>query len=163
MRRQRINAMRFMLNYIEMISSSIEYNLYYAPFIMSLILSKTNFPVRVCTIRQHSYQPFGATKKVLLANDEGDEAPHEHDDVQPQPQGPPCMNHLDLLMPQIMNVIQQGMQVGMASFHSSYNEQYHQPVMQQFDSLNANLGAVRSGVDSLTNQFENLSTSVQNI
>jgi hypothetical protein len=45
-------------------------------------------------------------------------------------------------MPQIMNVIQQGLQAGMASFHSSFNEEYHQPVMQKFDSLNANLGAV---------------------
>jgi hypothetical protein len=53
------------------------------------------------------------------------------------------------------------MQVGMASFHSSYNEQYHQPVMQQFDS--ANFGVVRSDVDSLTNQFGNLSASVQNM
>jgi hypothetical protein len=34
MRRQRINTVRFMLNYIEMISSSIQYNLYYAPFII---------------------------------------------------------------------------------------------------------------------------------
>jgi Tfp pilus assembly pilus retraction ATPase PilT len=47
------------------------------------------------------------------------------------------MNHLDPHKPQIMNVIQQGMQAGMVSFHSSYNEQYHQPLMQQFDSLNA--------------------------
>jgi hypothetical protein len=62
MRRQRINVVRFMLNYIEMISSSIQYNLYYAPFIMSLILNKINFPIRACTIKQHSYQPFGATK-----------------------------------------------------------------------------------------------------
>jgi hypothetical protein len=46
---------------------------------------------------------------------------------------------------------------------SSYNEQYHQPVMQNFETLNANLGAVRSDVDSLTNQFGNLSTNVQNI
>jgi hypothetical protein len=114
MKRQRINAVRFMLNYIEMISSSVQFNLYYAPFIMSLILSKTSFPVRACTIKQNSYQAFGATKQVLLANDEGDEAPHEHDDVppQPQPQGPP----LDPLMPQILNVIQQGMQDGMANF-----------------------------------------------
>jgi hypothetical protein len=128
MKRQRINAVRFMLNYIEMISSSVQFNLYYTPFIMSLILSKTSFPVWACTIKQNSYQPFGATKQVLLANDEGDEAPHEHDDVppQPQPQGP----SLDPLMPQIMNAIQQGMQAGMASFHSSYNEQYHQLVMQ---------------------------------
>jgi hypothetical protein len=66
------------------------------------------------------------------------------------------MNPLDSLMPQIMNVIQQGMQVGMASFHSSYNEQYHQPVMQQFDTLNVNIGFVRSDVDSLTNQFRHL-------
>jgi hypothetical protein len=62
---------------------------------------------------------------ILLANDEGDKAPHEHDDAPPQPQlqpqGPPPMNPLDPLIPQIMNVIQQGMQVGMASFHSSYN------------------------------------------
>jgi hypothetical protein len=113
-----------------MISSSVQFNLYYAPFIMSLILSKASFSVQACTIKQKSYQPFGATKQVLLANDEGDEAPREHDDVppqpQPQPQGPP----LDFLMPQIMNVIQQGMQASMVSFHSSYNEQYHQPVMQ---------------------------------
>jgi hypothetical protein len=99
----------------------------------------------------------------LLANDEGNEAPHEHDDVppqpQPQPQGPP----LDPLMPQSMNVIQQGMQAGIASFHSSYNEQYHQLVMQRFDSLHANLGAVQSDVDSLSNQLGHLSTSVQHI
>jgi hypothetical protein len=101
MKKQRINAVRFMLNYIEMISSSVQFNLYYAPFIMSLILSKTSFPVRACTIKQNSYQPFGATKQVLLANDESDEAPHEYDDVPPQPQGPP----LDPLMPQIMNAI----------------------------------------------------------
>jgi hypothetical protein len=107
MRRQRINAVRFILNYIEMISSSIQYNIYYAPFIMSLILNKTNFHVQACTIKQHSYQPFGATKQVLIANNEGDETPDEYDDVppQPQPQGPP-MNLLDHLMPQIMNVIQ---------------------------------------------------------
>jgi hypothetical protein len=150
-----------MLNYIEMVSSSVQFNLYYALFIMSLILSKTSFPIWVCTIKQNSYEPFGATKQVLLANDEGDEAPHEHDDVppQPQPQGPP----LDPLMPQIMNAIQQGMQAGMVSFHSSYNEQYHQPVMQRFDSLHANLGAVQSDVDSLSNQFGHLSTSVQHI
>jgi hypothetical protein len=98
----------------------------------------------------------------LLANDEGDEAPHEHDNVPPEPQGPPPMNPLNPLMPQIMNAIQQGMQVGMASFHSSYNEQYHQLGMQQFDTLNANLGAVQSDVDSLTNQFGNLSASMQN-
>jgi hypothetical protein len=85
MKRQRINVVRFMLNYIETISSSVQFNLYYAPFIMSLILSKTCFPVRACTIKQNSYQPFGATKQVLLANDEGDEAPHELDDVPPQP------------------------------------------------------------------------------
>jgi hypothetical protein len=48
-------------------------------------------------------------------------------------------------------------------YHSSYNEQYHQPVMQQFDTLNANIGAVQSDVDSLTNQFGHLSTSVQNM
>jgi hypothetical protein len=162
-RRQRINTVRFMLNYIVIISSSIQYNLYYAPFIMSLILTKTNFPVRACSIKQYSYQPFGATKQVLRANDEGDEAPDEHDDVPPQPQGPRPMNSLDSLMPQIMNAIQQGMQVGMANFHSSYSEQYHQLVMQQFDTLNANIDAVRSDVDSLTNQFEHLSTSVQNI
>jgi hypothetical protein len=48
MRRQKINAMRFMVNYIEMISSTILYNLYYAPFIMPLILSKTSFLVRAC-------------------------------------------------------------------------------------------------------------------
>jgi hypothetical protein len=35
------------------------------------------------------------------------------------------MTTLDSLMPQIMNVVQQGMQVSMASFHFSYNEQYH--------------------------------------
>jgi hypothetical protein len=99
----------------------------------------------------------------LLANDEGDEAPHEYDDAQPQPHGPPPMNLLDSLMPQIMNAIQQGMQADMASFHSSYHEQYHQPVMQQFDTLNANIGVVQSDVDSLTNQFGHLSTSVQNI
>jgi hypothetical protein len=166
MRKQRINAVRFMLNYIEMISSSIQYNLYYAPFIMSLILNKTNFPVQVCTIKQHSYQPFGATKQVLLAHDEGDEALHEHADVppqpQPQPQVPP-INLLDPLMPQIMNVIQQGIQASMASFHPSHNEQYHQPVMQQFDTLNANLGVVWNDMDSLTNQFGNLSTSMQNM
>jgi hypothetical protein len=163
MRRQRINAVRFMLNYIEMISSSIQYNLYYAPFIMSLILNKTNFSVRACTIKQHSYQSFGATKQVLLANDQGDEAPHEHDDVSPQPQSPSPMNLLDPLMPQIMNAIQQSMQAGMISFHSSYNEQYHQSVMQQFYTLNANIGAVRSDVDSLTNQFGYFSTTMQNI
>jgi hypothetical protein len=86
MRRQTINAMRFMLNYIEIISSSIQYNLYYAPFIMSPILNNTNFPVRACTIKQNSYQPFGATKQVLRANDEDDEPPHEQDDAPPQPQ-----------------------------------------------------------------------------
>jgi hypothetical protein len=85
MRRQRINAVSFMLNYIEIISSSIQYNLFYALFIMSFILNKTNFPVRACTIKQHSYQLFGTTKQVLLSHDEGDEAPHEHDDVPPQP------------------------------------------------------------------------------
>jgi hypothetical protein len=35
--------------------------------------------------------------------------------------------------------------------------------MQRFDSLHANLGAVRSDVDSLSNQFGHLSTSVQYI
>jgi hypothetical protein len=109
MRRQRINAVRFILNYIEMISSSVQYNLYYAPFIMSLILSKTSFPVWACLTKQQSYQPFRATKQVLLANDEGDEAAHEHDDAPPQPQAqpqePPPMNLLDPLVPQIMNVI----------------------------------------------------------
>jgi hypothetical protein len=154
-----------MLNYIEMISSSIQYNLYYAPFIKSLILSKTSFPVRACTTKQHLYKPFGATKQVLLANDEGDEAPHEYSYAPPQPQpqplGHPPMNLLDHLMPQIMNAIQQGMQAGMASFHSSYNEQYHQPVIQHFDTPIANLGAVQSDVDSLTNQFGNLSISIQ--
>jgi hypothetical protein len=54
-------------------------------------------------------------------------------------------------MPQIMNAIQQDMQVGMVIFHSSYTEQYHQPVMQHFDTLNTNLGAVQSDVVSLTN------------
>jgi hypothetical protein len=53
---------------------------------MSLILNKTNFSIRGCTIKYHSYQAFGATKQVLRANDEGDEAPHEQDDAQPQPQ-----------------------------------------------------------------------------
>jgi hypothetical protein len=48
MRRQKINAVRFMLNYIEMISSTILYNLYYAPFIMPLILIKTSFLVWAC-------------------------------------------------------------------------------------------------------------------
>jgi hypothetical protein len=163
MRRKIINAVRFMLNYIEMISSSIQYNLYCAPFIMSLILNKTNFSVRACTIKQHSYQSFGATKQVLLANDQGDEAPHEHDDVSPQPQSPSPMNLLDPLMPQIMNAIQQSMQAGMISFHSSYNEQYHQSVMQQFYTLNVNIGVVRSDVDSLTNQFGYFSTTMQNI
>jgi hypothetical protein len=62
-----------------------------------------------------------------------------------------------------MSFIQQGMQAGMASFHSSYNKQYHQPIMQYFDTLNANLGVVQSDVDSLTNQFGHPSTSVQNI
>jgi hypothetical protein len=76
MRRQRISAVRFMLNYNEIISSSIHYNLCYAPFIMSLILNKTNFHVRACTVKHHSCQPFGATKQVLRANDEGDESPH---------------------------------------------------------------------------------------
>jgi hypothetical protein len=153
MRRQRINAMRFMLNYIEMIGSSIQYNLYYAPFIMSLILSKTSFPIRPCLMKQHSYQPFGATKQVLLANDEGDEALHEHDDAPPQPQsqGPPPMNLINPLMPRFMNVIQQSMQAGMVNFHSSYNEQYHRSIMQHFDTLNANLGTIQSDVDSLTN------------
>jgi hypothetical protein len=103
-------------------------------FIMSLILTKTNLTIQACTIKQHSYQPFGDTKQVSRANDEGDEAPHEHDDVppqpQPQPEGLPPMNPLDSLIPQIMNATQQGMQVGMTSFHSSYNEQYRQPAMQ---------------------------------
>jgi hypothetical protein len=165
MRRQRISIVRFMLNYIEIISSSVLYNLYYTPFIMSLILSKTNFPVRACTIKHNSYQSFGATKQVLRASDEGDEPPHEQDDAPPQPQaqGPPPMATLDSLMPHIMNVVQQGIQVGIASFHSSYNEQYHQPVMQQFDTLNANIGVVWSDVESLTNQFGHLSRSVQNM
>jgi hypothetical protein len=52
---------------------------------MSLILSKTSFPVQACTTKQHSYQPFGATKQVLLANNEGHEAPPQ---PQLQPQGP---------------------------------------------------------------------------
>jgi hypothetical protein len=63
-----------MLNYIEMISSSVQYNLYYAACIMSLILSKTSFPLRACHTKQTLYQPFGATKHVLQANDEHDEA-----------------------------------------------------------------------------------------
>jgi hypothetical protein len=105
----------------------------------------------------------------LRANNEGDEPPHEQDDAPPQPQpqpqaqGPPPMVTLDSLMPHIMNVIEQSMQVGMARFHSSYNEQYHQTVMQQFDTLNANIGAIRSDMDSLINQFGHLSTSVQNM
>jgi hypothetical protein len=73
------------------------------------------------------------------------------------------MTTLDSLMPHIVNVVQQGMQVGMARFHSSYNEHYHQPVMQQFDTLNANVGGIQSDVDSLTNQFGHLSISVQNM
>jgi hypothetical protein len=64
--------------------------------------------------------------------------------------GPPHMNPLDPFMPQIMNAIQQGMQVDLASFHS-YNEQYHQPVMQHFGTLNTNLGAVWNDVNSLIN------------
>jgi hypothetical protein len=99
----------------------------------------------------------------LLANDDGDDVPHEHDDVPSQPQGPPPMNLFNPLIPQIMNVIQQGMQADMTIFHSSYNEQYHQPVIQQFDTLNVNIGVVRSDVDSLTNQFGHLSTSVDNL
>jgi hypothetical protein len=67
------------------------------------------------------------------------------------------------LMPQIMNAIQQDMQVGMTSFHYSYTEQYHQPVMHHFKTLNANFGVVRSDVNSLTNQFGNPYTNVQNI
>jgi hypothetical protein len=55
------------------------------------------------------------------------------------------------------------MQVGMANSHPSYNEQYHQPVMQQFDTLNVNIGDVQSDVDSLINQFGHFSTSVQNM
>jgi hypothetical protein len=55
------------------------------------------------------------------------------------------------------------MLVGIASFHSSYNEQYHQSIMQQFDTLNANFGFVWSDVDSLTNQFGNLSAVMQNV
>jgi septation ring formation regulator EzrA len=73
------------------------------------------------------------------------------------------MNLFNPLIPQIMNVIQQGMQADMTIFHSSYNEQYHQPVIQQFDTLNVNIGVVRSDVDSLTNQFGHLSTSVDNL
>jgi hypothetical protein len=130
---------------------------------MSLILNKTSIHVQTCIVKHHSYQQFGATKQVLRANDEGDEAPHEQDDSQPQPQGPPPMTTLDSLMPHIMNVVQQGIQVSMASFHSSYNEHYHQPIMQQFDTLNANVGAIRSDVDSFTSQFRHLSTSVQNM
>jgi hypothetical protein len=110
MRRQKINAVRFMLNYIEMISSSVQYNLYYAPFIMFLILSKTSFPVRTCLTKQTSYQLFGATMQVLQANNEGGEVAHEHIDVPQAPQPQPwClpMNHLLPLMPQIMNVILQ--------------------------------------------------------
>jgi hypothetical protein len=48
----------------------------------------------------------------------------------------------------------------MASFHSSYNEQYHQSVMQHFDTLNANLGTVQNDVNYPTNQFDPLSTNV---
>jgi hypothetical protein len=112
MKRQKTNAVRFMANYIEMIRSVL-YNLYYTPIIMSLILSKTSFPVRTCLTKQTSYQPFCASTQVLQANDEGDETAHEHvkapPEPQPQPQGPPLMNPLDPLMPQIMNAIQQGM------------------------------------------------------
>jgi hypothetical protein len=104
---------------------------------------------------------------VLQANDENDEAEHVDAPLelqpQPQPWGPPTMNPLDPLQPQIMNAIQQGMQANMASFHSSYNEQYHQPVKQYFDALYTNLGIVRDDVDTLTNQFGSLSTNVQNI
>jgi hypothetical protein len=157
------------VNYIEMISSIVQYNLYYALFIMFLILNKTSFSVRACLTKKTSYKPFGASKHVLQANDENDEATHEHVDTpqepqpQPQPWGPPPMNPLDPLMPHIMNAIQQGMQANMTSFHPSYNEQYHQLVMQHFEALNTNLGAVRNDMDSLTNQFGNPSTNMHNI
>jgi hypothetical protein len=58
---------------------------------MSLILRKTSFPVRACLTKQASYQPFGASKHVLQANDEHDEAVQEHVDAsrEPQPQSQP--------------------------------------------------------------------------
>jgi hypothetical protein len=72
---------------------------------MSLILNKTNFSVRACTVKHNSCQPFGTTKQVLRANNEGDEPPHEQNDAPAQAQGPP-MATLDSLMPHIMNAVQ---------------------------------------------------------
>jgi hypothetical protein len=159
-----------MVNYIEMISSSVPYNLYYAPFIMSLFLSKTSFLVRACLTKQRSYQPFGASKHVLQIM-MSMMKPNMNmlmllmllKNPQPQQWGPPPMNLLDPLMPHIMNAIQQGMQGGMGNFQSTYNEQYHQSVMQHFEALNINLGTVQNNVDSLTTHFGNLSTNVQSI
>jgi hypothetical protein len=129
------------------------------------LTNKTSFPVRACLTKQTSYQQFGATKQVLQANDEHDEAAQEHVDAppkpqpqpQPQPWGPPPIHHLDpSLMPQIMNAIQQGMQAGMVSFHSSYNDQYHQLVMQHFENLNANVQNIQKQFTGLTNHFYNI-------
>jgi hypothetical protein len=75
---------------------------------MSLILNKTNFSVRACAVKHNSCQPFGTTKQVLRANNEGDEPPHKQNDAPPQAQaqGPPPMATLDSLMPHIMNAVQ---------------------------------------------------------
>ncbi|TVU50132.1 hypothetical protein EJB05_01489 [Eragrostis curvula] len=60
-----IDVLRFILKNIEDISCSVQQNLYYAPYIMSLIIVKTHFSAQNCDVKHKGYGPFRASPQLL--------------------------------------------------------------------------------------------------
>lgn len=81
---------------VENISMHVQPNLYFAPYIMSMIIMKTNFPSIALTTKHAPYQPFGVNRTFLMpppeetaAQEDEHGAPAAPDIPQPPPGPPP--------------------------------------------------------------------------
>ncbi|GJM90523.1 hypothetical protein PR202_ga06810 [Eleusine coracana subsp. coracana] len=146
MQGQVFDVVLLMMKEIESYSMAVRTSLYYAPYIMSLILQKSNFPTRYLFKKHPRYQPFSSVKHELVAPPaaEGEE---EEENVQPEvpqaPQGPqmpppPQMDWSQFAPPP------PAFFAGM----TPYLDQYFQPVMQRFDQIQASSIEARNSYEA---------------
>ena len=145
---QKINVVKFILKYIEHVTNSITYNLYYAPYIMSVILMCSNFSIENCHTIHASFKPFGQSRQML-----------EHP-VQPLVDPQPDIAHV---APPPSPPLPAAAPPPYWLSREDYEQNYHYPLMQQVGTLHTAVEDVATRLTHVQDGMASLCVNVNSI
>lgn len=179
MNRRIIDVIKFILKAIDEITVSITLNLYFAPYIMSLILMKTNFRQSSCECKNFGYKPFSVNLSILRRGQGGQSVPAAQEDQHEEPQHyvPPPQPAPESVPPQwallagffdpYMASIQQSIQQQFTSFQQNLPQSFYQPIIHATQNAiplaREDIAAINTKNQELNDMFQTLSLGQQSL